>query len=95
MGGEKEEKHVPAQKRFIWDDRQLTGLSLTYRCCSRDVETAGEIAVHHPEYNQPEYMAGELMDVSTGRAIWRTGEVDGSITMRWDYVRLLSLTSTM
>lgn len=43
---------------FRWDGRQLTRLSLTYRCCSARRGVAGEIAVHHLEYNQPSTWLG-------------------------------------
>lgn len=51
-GRKREGKRVLAQRRFMWDGRRLTRLSLTYRCCSVRRGMAGEIAVHHPEYNQ-------------------------------------------
>lgn len=50
--GKKGGKRFPAQRRFMWDGRRLTRLSLTYHCCSARRGMAGEIAVHHPEYNQ-------------------------------------------
>lgn len=65
----KEEKHTQAKRRFIWDDRQLTGLSLTYRRCSARRGNGPGNSCPSPRIQSGEYMAGELMDVSTGRAI--------------------------
>lgn len=65
----KEEKHVQAKRRFIWDDRQLTGLSLTYRRCNAQRGNGLGNSCPSPGIQSGEYMAGELMDVSTGRAI--------------------------
>lgn len=72
------EENTSKYRRFIWDSRQLTWLSLTYHCCSARRRMAGEIAVHHPEYNQHSTWLEELMDVSTGRAIWWMGKWMGS-----------------